>query len=153
MSLRHATSCPYHAKVQRKLRSPLTIAQLAILSASLTSVGSAQKSSSAEAPFNVNAYRVGEHLTYNVNYSKFVSAAHIELVVAGRDNFFGHEGIQLKAHVETKGVVNVALLSINNDYTTYVFPESGLPYRAQHVVRQAGGAPEDSIDYAQPEAT
>ncbi len=149
MSLRRATSCPYHAKVQRKLRSPLTIAQLAILMICLTSIGWAQKSSPAEAPFNINAYRVGEHLTYNVNYSKFVSAAHIELVVAGRDNFFGHEGIQLKAHVETKGVVNVALLSINNDYTTYVFPESGLPYRAQHVVRQSGRTTEASVDYNQ----
>ena len=138
MSLRHATSCPYHAEVQRNLRSPLTFAQSAILIICLTTVGSAQKSSNTDSPFNINAYRVGEHLTYNVNYSRFVSAAHIELLVAGRDNFFGHEGIQLKAHVETKGVVNVALLSINNDYTTYVFPDSGLPYRAQHVTRQSG---------------
>ncbi len=149
MSLRHATSCPYHAEVQRILRSPLTIAQLAALIICLTTAGSAQKAPPAEAPFNLNAYRIGERLTYNVNYSKFVSAAHIELVVAGRDKFFGHEGIQLKAHVETKGVVNVALLSINNDYTTYVFPESGLPYRAQHVVRQSGRTTEASVDYDQ----
>jgi hypothetical protein len=150
MSLRHATSCLYHAEVQRKLRSPLTFAQLAILIICLTTVGSAQKTSTADAPFNVNAYRIGERLTYNVNYSKFISAAHIELFVAGRDTFFGHEGIQLKAHVETKGVVNVALFSINNDYTTYVFPDSGLPYRAQRVTRQAGRATEASVDYNQP---
>jgi hypothetical protein len=92
-------------------------------------------------------------LTYNVNYSRFVSAAHIELFVAGRDKYFGHEGIQLRAHVETKDIVNVTLLAINNDYTTYVFPENGLPYRAQHMVRQAGRLSEDSIDYAQPDAT
>jgi hypothetical protein len=151
MSLRRATSCPYHAEVQRKLRSPLTLARFATLIICLTTGGSAQKSSTTEAsPFNVNAYRVGEHLTYNVNYSKFISAAHIELFVAGRDNFFGHEGIQLKAHVETKGVVNVALLSINNDYTTYVFPDSGLPYRAQRVTRQSGRTAEAAVDYNQP---
>jgi len=149
MSLRRATSCLYHATVQRNLRSPLTFAQLAALIICLTTSGSAQKSSASEAPFNVNAYRIGERLTYNVNYSKFISAAHIELFVAGRDKFFGHEGIQLRAHVETKGVVNVALLSINNDYTTYVFPDSGLPYRAQHVVRQAGRTLESSVDYTQ----
>ena len=153
MSLRPATSCPYHSTVQRKLRSPLTLAQIAALVLCLTSYGRAQQSSTNDAPFNINAYRIGERLTYNVNYSRFVSAAHIELVVAGRDTFFGHEGIQLKAHVETKGVVNVTLLSINNDYTTYVFPESGFPYRAQHVVRQAGRASEASIDYAQPATT
>lgn len=153
MRLRRATSCPYHSEVQRNLRSPLTLAQLAILIICLTTVGSAQKSSPSEAPFNLNAYRIGERLSYNVNYSKFVSAAHIELFVAGRDNFFGHEGIQLKAHVETTGVVNVALLSINNDYTTYVFPDSGLPYRAQHVTRQSGRTTEASVDYNQPAGT
>jgi hypothetical protein len=153
MRLRRATSCPYHSEVQRNLRSPLTFAQLAILIICLTTVGSAQKSSSNEPAFNINAYRVGERLTYNVNYSKFISAAHIELFVAGRDTFFGHEGIQLKAHVETKGVVNVALFSINNDYTTYVFPDSGLPYRAQHVTRQSGRMSEASVDYNQPAGT
>jgi hypothetical protein len=139
--------------VLRKLRSPLTLAQIAALIICLTPYGRAQQSSSGDAPFNINAYRIGERLTYNVNYSKFISAAHIELWVAGRDNFFGHEGIQLKAHIETNGVVNVTLLSINNDYTTYVFPESGFPSRAQHVMRQAGRTSEDSIDYTEPEAT
>ena len=153
MSLLPVTSCPYHSTVQRKLRSPLTLAQVFALIICLTPFGRAQQSSAGDAPFNINAYRIGERLTYNVNYSRFVSAAHIELFVAGRDNFFGHEGIQLRAHVETKGVVNVALLSINNDYTTFVFPESGFPYRAQHVVRQAGRTSEASIDYTQPLAT
>jgi len=153
MSLRPATSCPYHSTVQRKLRSPLTVAQIAALIICLTPGGRAQQTSVSDAPFNINAYRIGERLTYNVNYSRFVSAAHIELFVAGRDKFFGQEGIQLKAHVETKGIVNVTLLAINNDYTTYVFPETGLPYRAQHVVRQAGQNSENSIDYTQPPAT
>jgi hypothetical protein len=153
MSLRRATSCPYHAEVQRKLWSPLTLAQLAALTLCLTTIGSAQQSSATDAPFNGSAYRVGERLTYNVDYSRFYSAAHIELFVAGRDNFFGHEGIKLQAHVETKGVVNVTLLSINNDYTTYVFPDSGLPYRAQHLVRQAGRASEASVDYGQAAGT
>ena len=152
MSLRRATTCPYHSIVQRQLRSPLTFAQIAALIICLSISGSAQQSSSTDTPFNINAYRVGERLTYNVNYSKFASAAYIELFVAGRDKFFGHEGIQLRAHVETKGVVNVALLSINNDYTTYIFPESGFPYRAQHVVRQAGRTNESSIDYTEPAA-
>jgi hypothetical protein len=101
-------------------------------------------------PFNPAAYRIGERLTYNVDYSQFISAAHVELYVAGRGNFFGHDGIQLRAHLETTGVINVALLSMNNDYTTYVHAESGLPYRAQQVVREAGRTSEASIDYNQP---
>ncbi|HYX29738.1 MAG TPA: DUF3108 domain-containing protein [Pyrinomonadaceae bacterium] len=139
--------------MQRKLRPTLTFALTAAFLICLTSIGSAQQPSATDAPFNINAYRVGERLTYNVNYSKFVSAAHIELLVAGRDKFFGRDGIQLRAHVETNGVINVALLAINNDYTTYIFPETGLPYRAQHVVRQAGRTTEASVDYNQPAGT
>ena len=55
--------------------------------------------------------------------------------------------------METTGVVNVALLSLNNDYTTYVFAENGLPYRSQQVVREAGRTSEASIDYNQPAGT
>jgi hypothetical protein len=144
------TTSPYHSKVQPRLRAPLTLAQLAALIICLTTVAGAQQAAANDPPFNVSAYRIGERLTYNVNYSHFISAGHIELFVAGRDKFFGREGIQLKAHVETSGVVSVAVLSINNDYTTYVFPDNGLPYRAQHVVRQADKTSEASIDYTQP---
>ena len=91
MSLRPVTSCPYHSTVQRKIRSPLTIAQIVALIICLTPCGSAQQSSNADAPFNINAYRIGERLTYNVNYSKFVSAAHIELFVAEKRIALGHE--------------------------------------------------------------
>src|ERR1043166_2209726 len=115
MSLRHATSCLYHAEVHRKLWSPLTLAQLAPLVICLAINGSAQQPSATDAPFNSNAYRICERLAYNVDYSRFYSAAHIELSVAGRDKFFGQEGIKLQAHVETNGIVNVALFSINND--------------------------------------
>src|SRR2546421_4254487 len=153
MSLRHATTCHYHSLVQRKLEFSLTFAKLAALIICLAGGGSAQPTAASQAPFNASAYRVGERLTYNVNYSQFVSAAHVELLVAGRDNFFGREGIQLSAHVETNGVVNVALLSTNNDYTSYVFPDSGLPYRSQQVVRQAGRTSEASVDYNQPAGT
>src|SRR2546423_12827001 len=138
MSLRHATTCHYHSLVQRKLEFSLTFAKLAALIICLAGAGSAQQTAASQAPFNANAYRVGERLTYNVNYSQFVSAAHVELFVAARGSFFGRDGIQVRAHVETTGVVNVALLPINHDYTTFVYPENGLPYRGQQVVREAG---------------
>ena len=130
------------------------IVQFVALLVLLTCTINAQtKPDASPSTFNPNAVRVGERLTYNVNYSQFVSAAHVELFVAGRGTFYGHEGIQLRAHVETNGVVNVALLSINNDYTTFVFPDSGLPYRSQQVVREAGRMSEASVDYNQPYGT
>jgi hypothetical protein len=104
-------------------------------------------------PFSRTPYQVGELLTYNVTFSNFVDAAHIQLLVAERGTFFTREGLQLRAHVETTGVVNAALYSINNDYTTYIDPESGLPYRTQQVIREGGRTSDTSSEYNQPAGT
>jgi hypothetical protein len=129
-------------------------ALLAGLLASLTcSLRAQTRDDSNTPPFNPAAYRVGERLTYDVSFAHFVSAAHVELYVAGRGKYFERDGVELRAHVETTGVVNVALLAINNDYTTYVDTASGLPYRSQQVVREAGRTSEASSDYNQPAGT
>lgn len=101
-------------------------------------------------PFSPAPYRVGEHLTYNVSFSNFVSVAHIELLVAARGTFFGREGIQIKGHVETVELVNAALFAINNDYITYVEPATGLPYHGQQMLREASRTAETAADFNQP---
>ncbi len=88
-------------------------------------------------PFSAALYRTGERLTYNVSFSNFISAAHVELQVGALGIFFGREGIQLRAHVETTGIVHAALFAINNDYVTYVDPATGLPFHSQQLVREA----------------
>jgi hypothetical protein len=149
--LRRVAAYHYHSKVHGQLKFSLKIAQLTALLISLTgTLHAQQKNAASQSPFNPAAYRVGERLTYNVSFSQFVSAAHIELFVAGRGTFFNREGIQLRAHAETNGVVNVAVFAINNDYATYVDPATGLPFRAQQVVREAGRASDSTTDYNQP---
>jgi hypothetical protein len=81
-------------------------------------------------PFSPAPYRVGERLTYDISFSNFISAAHVEIRVVALGNFFGREAIFLQGHVETTGVVNVALFSINDDYVSYVDPQTGQPYRS-----------------------
>lgn len=152
--LRPKATCHYHSKVHPKLKLSLKLAQLTALLVSLScTILAQQKSVATPASFSPAAYRVGERLTYNVDFSHFVSAGHVELFVAAHGTFFNRDGIQLRAHVETTGVVNVALLSLNNDYTTYVDAQTGLPYRAQQVVREAGRTSEASRDYNQPAGT
>jgi hypothetical protein len=137
--------------VHGQLKFSLKIAQLTALLISLTgTLHAQQKSEASQSPFNAAAYRVGERLTYNVSFSQFVSAAHVELLVAARGTFFNREGIQLRAHAETSGVVNVAVFAINNDYTTYVDPATGLPFRAQQLVREADRSSDSASDYNQP---
>ncbi|HEY0407238.1 MAG TPA: DUF3108 domain-containing protein [Pyrinomonadaceae bacterium] len=102
---------------------------------------------------SASPYRVGERLTYHVTFSNFINAAHVELLVAQRGNFFNRDALQLRAHVETAGVVNAALYSINNDYTTYIDPNSGLPFRTQQVIREGGRTTDTSSEYNQPVGT
>ena len=122
------------------LKPPITSTQilfLVILLLALAFPVVAQNGGGNPFPFSQAPYLVGERLTYNVSYSNFPSAAHAEFEIVARGNYFGRDGIQLRAHVETTGVVNVALLSINNDYKTYVDPSTGLPFRSEDTARDA----------------
>jgi Protein of unknown function (DUF3108) len=103
-------------------------------------------------PFSPAIYLPGERLTYNVSFSNFISAAHVELQVGSRGQFFGREGIQLRAHVETTGVVNAALFAINNDYVTYVDPDTGLPFHAQQVMRDGTRTANTARTFSDPAA-
>ena len=130
---------------------PPFIFTLAILLLAFTSPLFAQENGGAHPfPFSQSPYRVGERLTYNVAFSNFPSAAHVELEVVSRGNHFGRDSIQLRAHVETTGVVNVALYAINTDYITYVDTETGLPFRTEERARDAIESAGSVRDFAQP---
>jgi Protein of unknown function (DUF3108) len=109
-----------------------------------------QKETLTPIAFSQTPYRVGERLTYNVSYSNIPSAAHLEVEVIARGVFFGRDAVQLRGHVETLDVVNVALLSINNDYMTYVDPETGLPFRSEQSARDAIKTADSAEDFNQP---
>jgi Protein of unknown function (DUF3108) len=144
-------TCIYHSKVRPTLRFSLRLTQLTALLVSLTcTIVAQQRADDTPASFNANAYRVGERLTYNVDFSHFISVAHVELFVAAHGTFFDRDAIQLRAHVETTGVTNVALFAINSDYATFVDPETGLPFRSQQVVHEADRRAESVNEYNQP---
>ena len=131
------------------LKAPI-IFTLAILFSTLIFPAFAQNGGSGAYPFSPAPYQVGEHLTYNISFSAFPSAAHAEFQVVSRGTFFGREAIQIRAHVQTTEIVNVALLSLNKDYTTYIDPATGLPFRSEETVRDAIHASESAQDVNQP---
>lgn len=131
----------------------LALAALLLALLPLHPVEAQQTETAYTTAFTQSPYRVGERLTYHVTYSSFINAAHIEMLVAARGTFFNRDAIQLRAHVETTGVVNAALYSINNDYTTYVDPASGLPFRTQQLMREGGRTSDTSSEYNQPVGT
>lgn len=136
--------------VNQRLK-PLVVFSLFVMLAALAVLpGSRVVSGQGSQPFSPAPYRVGERLTYNVSFSNFISAAHIELLVAAHGNFFGRDAIQLKGHIETTGMVNAALFALNNDYITYVDPASGMPFRGQQILRAASRTLDTSADFNQP---
>jgi hypothetical protein len=101
------------------------------LSAQQTSSTAAAAVSGATGEFSSVPYLAGEKLTYTVSFSNFTSAGHIELFNAGRGRFFNREGFELRARVQSVGVVRAALYAIDSEYTSYVDPQTGLPYRTR----------------------
>jgi hypothetical protein len=139
----------YDSKVTQRLKFAAACIVL-VLGALVLSSSAQQTNQTTSQPA---PYQIGERLTYNVSFSNFISAAHVDLLVSARGMFFGRDGIQLKGHVETNGVVNAALFAINNDYVTYVDPGSGLPYHGQQIIREAVRTIETAADFNQPAGT
>ena len=150
--LRHMLIVPYHSTVHRRVAFSRMMACLAalVLTLTITPAQSQQKPEPTAQPFNAAVYRVGERLTYDVSIAQFVSAAHVELSVAGRGRYFDRDGVELRAHIKTSGLINVAWVALNNDFVTYVDAATGLPYRSETIVRDSGGPTQASRDLSQP---
>lgn len=142
----------YDSKVTQSLKLA-TACLLLVLGAFVLPVSAQQTEDPTYQPFSPAPYRVGERLTYNVSFSSFIAAAHLELMVASQGTFFGREGIKLTAHAETNGVVSAALFAINNDYVAYVDPTTGQPFRSEQVIRQTSRAAQTFSDFSQPAGT
>jgi len=144
----------YYATVNLRLKQPVTTTLLILLFAIIFPVNAQENVGANSLPLFSAPYKAGERLTYNISYSNFPSAGHVEIQIAGRGTYFGRDAYQVKAHVQTTGVVNVALYSINSDYTTYIEAATGLPFRAEEVVRNEIKSSDSSREFDQtPEAT
>jgi hypothetical protein len=135
--------------VNLSLKPPI-ISSLIILLLALICPVFAQNGGGVAHPFSQSPYKIGERLTYNVSYSNFPSAAHAEFHIVSRGMHHGRDALEVRAHVETTGVVNVALLSINNDYVSYIDPATGFPFRSEETARDATRAADSARDYNQP---
>ncbi len=111
---------------------------------------SAVVAAAAPGEFSPAPYQAGEKLTYNVSFSNFSSAGHVELFNAARGRFFEREGFELRARVQSVGVVRAALYAIDNEYVSYVDPQTGMPFRTRFQRFEGGGASQTSNGLPQP---
>jgi len=128
----------------------LTTALLAALCLCAAAHAQQARDDAAALPFSQTPYTVGERLTYTVAFSNFPTAAHVRLEVAGRGQLYGREGVELRAHAETIGVVSAALYALNNSYATFVDPSNGLPYRVWQSIREGARVQDVTQDYNTP---
>ncbi len=142
--------------LRRRLKLPLTLALIALSFAPPAAPAYARRQASTAALAPVQSidafstpYQPGERLTYNVSFSSFATAAHVELFNAGHGTFYGRDGFQLRARVQTVGVVNAALYAVNDEYVTYVVPDIGLPFRTE-LRHFDAGAGSDATDASVP---
>jgi len=138
--------------VNLSLKAPILFT-LAILFSTLIFPVFAQNGGGGAYPFSQSPYQVGERLTYNVSYSAFPAAAHAEFEIMSRGTFFGRDALQVRAHVQTTELVNVALFALNNEYVSYLDPTTGLPFRSEETVRDAIKSTDSSQDINQPAGT
>jgi len=136
--------------VNLSLKPPIISSLLILFLALIFPVFAQQDGNGGARSFAQSPYQIGERLTYNVSFSNFPSAAHAEFHVVSRGMHHGRDAIELRAHIETIGVVNVALLAINNDYTTFIDPATGLPFRSEETARDALRSEDLVHDYNQP---
>lgn len=132
------------------LKPPFISTLIVLLLALTVPVFAQQNGGNGAYSFSQSAYQIGERLTYNVSFSAFPAAAHAEFQIVSRGNFFGRDAIQIHAHVETTEIVNVALFALNHDYTTYIDPATGLPFRSEETARDATRSADSVRDLNQP---
>ena len=97
------------------------------------------------APASARPFQVGEKLNFNVSWANFVTAARLELEVAGQGAYFGQQGYQLRTKVSTLGYVRTLFNEIDNQYVSYVDAKTLLPYRADNTTRQGNTNEDDTV--------
>jgi uncharacterized protein DUF3108 len=88
---------------------------------------------------------VGERLVFNVAWLNFPSAARLEMEVADQGQFFGQESYQIRTRVETSGQVRSLFALIDNQYTSYISPNTAVPFRIVNLIRQGNQQSEETI--------
>lgn len=72
-------------------------------------------------------FRIGEKLTYQISFDKFLNVGYAELRVASTGKLSGRDAIELQAKAKTLDFVSAAFFFVDQSRTVYVAPDTGLP--------------------------
>lgn len=97
----------------------------------------------------VERFPVGEKLTYHVSFANFSDAGFVELHTVAREKVGERDAIHLRARVKTTGMVEATLLALDNEYNSFVSPETGLPLRIERTLRESIAPTDIRRDFAE----
>ena len=86
----------------------------------------------------------GETLTYDVDWNNNTRAATLTLTVGERGTYFGQQGLQLMADVETVGMVRL-FATVQGAFKSFSDPKTLLPFRAENRSSVNGKAQNQTI--------
>jgi hypothetical protein len=112
-------------KISKTRKTMLNRAVL-VFAAFLTAVAAAP-AQDTRSPF-----RIGEHLTYNVSFEKYNSAAFAETYVVSRGKIAGKDAIELRCRIKTLGFLSSAFYMVDESRTVFASPSTGLPLYIQN---------------------
>lgn len=72
-------------------------------------------------------FRIGEKLTYQISFDRFLNVGYAELRVASTGKLSGRDAIELQAKAKTLDFVSAAFFFVDQSRTVYVAPDTGLP--------------------------
>jgi hypothetical protein len=106
---------------------------------------SAPRGATAATATDGSPFVVGERLLFNVAWLNFPTAARLEMEVAEQGQFFGQESFQIRTKVETTGQVRSLFAVIDNQYTSYISPNTAIPFRIASLIRQGQKQAEETV--------
>ncbi|MCS7157640.1 MAG: DUF3108 domain-containing protein [Blastocatellia bacterium] len=116
-------------RIQRGARGLALVMGALLLSGGLVTPGR------SFAPSGGLPFPIGERLTYTISWAQYLVAGEMTLAVKARGRFFDRPGVHLELRASTVGPVRALLKSLDEQWTSYVDPETWLPYRVEHARR------------------
>lgn len=92
-------------------------------------------------------FRLGEKLSYNISFGKFINAAYAEMSVVSRGTLSGRDAIELRSKIKTLELVNAAFFQWDETRSVFVAPDTGLPLFVTKRINNGLTPKETSVSY------
>lgn len=89
-------------------------------------------------------FRIGEKLSYNLSFGRFLNAGYAEIAVTSRGKLRSVDVIEVRSRIKTFDVVSAVFCNIDETRTAYVQPGTGIPVYIRKV-SDTGAVPVETI--------